>query len=240
MIVLDGVGVGELPDAADYGDEGSNTLGNVASAVGGLDLPNLEALGLGNVIALEGCPPQAGAPATAVACMSTRRARTPPQGTGKMMCLVFETGVAHVPARLPVHCHRGVRAQDRTGCHRQHAGLRTEIIQELGEEHQSSGKWIVYTSADSVFQIAAHVETIEPEELYSACQLASRDPDRAKRCRTCDRASIRGEPGSYTRTPERHDWSLEPKRPNWLSLVLEPASRSMASARSRTSSLARM
>jgi phosphopentomutase len=82
VIVLDAVGAGELPDAAEYGDEGSNTLGNVARAVGGLDLPALEALGLGNVMPLEGCPPQPGAPASPAGCSSARRARTRRPATG--------------------------------------------------------------------------------------------------------------------------------------------------------------
>src|ERR687888_84154 len=151
VIVLDAVGAGELPDAAEYGDEGSNTLGNVARAVGGLDLPNLEQLGLGVL---------------------------------------------------------GNKAASGT-----------EIIEELGEEHQETGKWIVYTSADSVFQIAAHEETIPLDELYDACRIA-REILTGKHAvgRVIARPFV-GEPGNYTRTPNRHDFSLEPRRPNYLSLV---------------------
>ena len=95
----------------------------------------------------------------------------------------------------------------------------TEIIQELGEEHQKTGKWIVYTSADSVFQIAAHEETVPLEELYEACRIA-REILTGKHAvgRVIARPFI-GEPGNYERTPNRHDFSLEPKRPNYLSLV---------------------
>ena len=95
----------------------------------------------------------------------------------------------------------------------------TEIIQELGEEHQRTGKWIVYTSADSVFQIAAHEETIPLEELYEACRVA-REILTGKHAvgRVIARPFI-GEPGNYERTPNRHDFSLEPRRPNYLSLV---------------------
>ena len=95
----------------------------------------------------------------------------------------------------------------------------TEIIQELGEEHQRTGKWIVYTSADSVFQIAAHEETIPLEELYEACRIA-REILTGKHAvgRVIARPFV-GEPGNYERTPNRHDFSLEPKRPNYLSLV---------------------
>jgi phosphopentomutase len=97
----------------------------------------------------------------------------------------------------------------------------TEIIEELGEEHQRTGKWIVYTSADSVFQIAAHEETIPLEELYSACEIA-REILTGKHAvgRVIARPFV-GEPGSYTRTPNRHDWSLKPKQPNYLTLVRE-------------------
>src|ERR687888_1622585 len=151
VIVLDAVGAGELPDAAEYGDEGSNTLGNVARAVGGLDLPNLEQLGLGVI---------------------------------------------------------GNKAASGT-----------EIIQELGEEHQETGKWIVYTSADSVFQVAAHEETVPLEELYEACKIA-REILTGKHAvgRVIARPFV-GTSGNYVRTPNRHDYSLEPRRPNYLSLV---------------------
>ena len=113
----------------------------------------------------------------------------------------------------------------------------TEIIQELGEEHQRTGKWIVYTSADSVFQIAAHEETIPLEELYEACRVA-REILTGKHAvgRVIARPFL-GEPGNYTRTANRHDFSLEPRRPNYLSLAPRGAARrSTASARSTTSS----
>src|SRR5919204_70399 len=142
VIVLDAVGAGALPDAAEFGDEGSDTLGNVARAVGGLDLPNLEALGLGNV-------------------------------------------------------------------------------QELGEEHQETGKWIVYTSADSVFQVAAHEETIPLEELYDACRTAREILTGKHAVGRVIARPFTGEPGNYERTPNRHDFSLEPRRPNYLTLVRE-------------------
>src|SRR5437773_474574 len=98
----------------------------------------------------------------------------------------------------------------------------TEIIQELGEEHQRTGKWIVYTSADSVFQVAAHEETIPLEELYTACQIAREEILTGKHAvgRVIARPFI-GEPGNYVRTPNRHDFSLEPRRPNYLTLVRE-------------------
>ena len=189
VIVLDAVGAGELPDAAEYGDEGSDTLGNVARAVGGLDLPMLEALGFGNIEPLEGCAPQPGAPAVA------GRLRRALEGQGHDDRALGADGRRHaaadpdLPARLPARRDRPVHAPDRPRRARQQAGSGTEIIQELGEEHQRTGKWIVYTSADSVFQIAAHEDTIPLEELYRLPRRA-RDPDRQARRRPRDRAAV--------------------------------------------------
>src|ERR671926_470557 len=161
VIVLDAVGAGALPDAEDYGDEGSDTLGNVARAVGGLDLPSLEALGLGNVESLEGCRPQPGAPA-----------------------------------------------------------LAGRLVERSKGKDTTTGKWIVYTSADSVFQVAAHEDTVPLEELYDACRIARDEVLVGKHAvgRVIARPFV-GDPGNYVRTPNRHDFSLEPKRPNYLTLV---------------------
>src|SRR6266702_456136 len=149
VIVLDAVGAGELPDASDYGDEGSDTLGNVAKAVGGLDLPNLEALGLGNVEPLEGCPPQPGAPAVAGRLLERSKGKDTTTGHWEMMGIVTAHGFPHdVIDPFMNGTARGVLGNK--------PASGTEIIQELGEEHQKTGKWIVYTSADSVFQLAAH------------------------------------------------------------------------------------
>src|SRR6266513_1622768 len=144
VIVLDAVGAGELPDAAEFGDEGSDTLGNVARAVGGLD-------------------------------------NKPASGT--------------------------------------------EIIEELGEEHQRTGKWIVYTSADSVFQVAAHLDTIPLDELYRGCEIAREILTGKHAGGRVIARPFTGEPGSYVRTPDRHDFSLKPPQPNYLTLVREAGQR---------------
>ncbi len=219
MIVLDAVGAGALPDAADYGDEGSDTLGNVARAVGGLDLPSLEALGLGNVEPLEGCPPQPGAPAVAGRLRERSKGKDTTSGHWELMGVV-------TPQPMPTYPHGFPHDVIDPFMHRTGRGVLgnkpasgTEIIQELGEEHQQTGKWIVYTSADSVFQLAAHEETIPLDELYRACEIA-REILTGKHAvgRVIARPFV-GEPGSYERTTNRHDYSLEPKRPNYLSLV---------------------
>ncbi len=204
MIVLDAVGAGELPDAAEYGDEGSDTLGNVARAVGGLDLPNLEALGLGNIEPLEGCPPQAGAPAVAGRLIERSKGKDTTIGHWELMGVV-------TPQPMPTYPHGFPHDVIDPFMHRTGRGVLgnkpasgTEIIQELGEEHQRTGKWIVYTSADSVFQVAAHEETIPLEELYEACRVA-REILTGKHAvgRVIARPFV-GDPGNYERTANRH------------------------------------
>ena len=175
VIVLDAVGAGELPDAAEYGDEGSNTLGNVASAVGGLDLPNLEALGLGNVLPLGRLPAAAGRAAVAGRLWSSaRRGRTRRPATGSMMGIVTPTAFPTYPHGFPDEVIDPFMNQTGRGVLGNKPASGTEIIQELGEEHQRTGKWIVYTSADSVFQIAAHEETIPLESSTTAAASPAR------------------------------------------------------------------
>jgi phosphopentomutase len=221
VIVLDAVGAGEAPDAADYGDEGSDTLGNVARAVGGLDLPNLEALGLGNIEPLEGCPPQPGAPAVAGRLLELSKGKDTTAGHWEMMGIVTATPFPTYAQGFPHDVIDPFMHRTGRGVLGNKPASGTEIIQELGEEHQRTGKWIVYTSADSVFQIAAHEETIPLEELYEGCRIA-REILTGKHAvgRVIARPFV-GEPGNYVRTPNRHDFSLEPKRPNYLTLVRE-------------------
>src|SRR5438105_5878683 len=225
VIVLDAVGAGELPDAADYGDEGSDTLGNVARAVGGLDLPNLEALGLGNVESLQGCPPQAGAPAVAGRLRERSKGKDTTTGHWELMGIVTPQAMPTYPQGFPHDVIDPFMHRTGRGVLGNKPASGTEIIQELGEEHQRTGKWIVYTSADSVFQIAAHEETIPLEELYQGCRIA-REILTGKHAvgRVIARPFI-GEPGNYERTPNRHDFSLEPRRPNYLTLVREAGKR---------------
>jgi phosphopentomutase len=219
VIVLDGVGAGALPDADRFGDEASDTLGNVARAVGGLDLPNLEALGLGNVEELEGCPPQPGAPAVAGRLAERSKGKDTMTGHWELMGIV-------TPQPLPTYAHGFPFDVLDPFMHRTGRGVLgnrpasgTEIIQELGEEHQETGKWIVYTSADSVFQLAAHVDTIPLEELYHACEIARELLTGNHAVGRVIARPFAGEPGNYERTPDRRDYALQPKTPNYLTLV---------------------
>jgi phosphopentomutase len=221
VIVLDAVGAGELPDAADYGDEGSDTLGNVAKAVGGLDLPNLEAFGLGNVKQLEGCPPQPGAPAIAGRLFERSKGKDTTAGHWELMGVVTGQPFPTYPHGFPFEIIDHFSHRTGRGVLGNTPASGTEIIDELGEEHQRTGKWIVYTSGDSVFQLAAHVETIPLAELYRACEVAREILTGKHAVGRVIARPFEGEPGNYVRTADRHDWSLKPRQPNYLSLIRE-------------------
>ncbi len=219
VIVLDAVGAGALPDADRYGDEGSNTLANVAKAVGGLDLPNMEALGLGNVEELEGCPPQPGAPAVAGRLLERSKGKDTTTGHWELMGVVTAEAFPTYPHGFPHDVIDPFMHRTGRGVLGNKAASGTEIIQELGEEHQKTGKWIVYTSADSVFQIAAHEETVPLDELYEACKIAREILTGKHAVGRVIARPFTGAPNNYVRTPNRHDYSLVPKRPNYLSLA---------------------
>jgi phosphopentomutase len=219
VIVLDAVGAGELPDAADFGDEGSDTIGNVAKAVGGLDLPNLEAFGLGNVKPLEGCPPQPGAPAIAGRLVERSKGKDTTTGHWELMGVVTATPFPTYPHGFPFEVIDPFSHRTGRGVLGNKAASGTEIIEELGEEHQRTGKWIVYTSADSVFQIAAHVDTIPLAELYRGCEIAREILTGKHAVGRVIARPFEGEPGNYVRTPDRHDWSVKPRQPNYLTLI---------------------
>src|SRR5918993_4666298 len=172
ILVLDGVGAGDAPDAARFGDEGANTLSNTARAVGGLELPHLRALGLGNIVRIEGTLPVA-SPVASYGLMQERSAsKATLAGHWEMMGTIIEEELPTYPDGFPEEII--TRFERETG--RKVVGNRpasgTEIIEELGPEQERTGAWIVYTSADSVFQVAAHTGVIPLEELYEACEKA--------------------------------------------------------------------
>src|SRR5215210_5937775 len=165
VIVLDGLGAGKAPDAADFGDEGAKTLANTAKATGGLRAPNLQALGLGNVEEIEGVPPAESPAASHGLMLELSAAKATLAGHWEMMGLVLEDPLPTYPEGFPDEVLR--RFEDETG--RGVTGNRpasgTQIIEELGPEQEKTGAWILYTSADSVFQIAAHTGVIPLQEL---------------------------------------------------------------------------
>jgi phosphopentomutase len=219
LIVLDSVGCGDAPDAAQYGDEGSNTLANMARAVGGLKVPNLARLGLGNITPIQGVPP-ADAPLGAYGRLTEVSAgKDTTTGhwelAGVPVFRPFPTYPNGFPADLIAEFERRIGR----GTLGNYPASGTVIIQELGEEHMRTGKPIVYTSADSVFQIAAHEEIIPLEELYRMCQVA-------RELLTGDHAVGRviarpfvGRVGAFTRTENRRDFSLTPGRDTILDVL---------------------
>jgi phosphopentomutase len=216
VIVLDAVGVGELPDAAAYGDAGSSTLANVAEAVGGLALPNLQELGLGNVMPLRGCPP-ADAPPSVVGRLTTRSAgKDTTIGHWELMGIVTPEPMPTYPDGFPPDVVEAFAEATGRGVLGNVPASGTEIIQRFGDEHVRTGKWILYTSADSVFQIAAHEEVVPLDELYAACRTAREQLTGPHAVGRVIARPFVGTSGAYTRTANRHDFSLAPPRPNHL------------------------
>jgi phosphopentomutase len=216
VIVLDAVGVGDLPDAEAFGTAGSNTLAHVAEAVGGLDLPSLQQLGLGNVLPLAGCPPRADAPSVWGRLAERSIGMDTTTGHWEMVGIVTERPFPTYPDGFPAELLDEFARLTGRGVIGNVAASGTEIIQRLGEEHQRTGSWIVYTSADSVFQIAAHEQTVPLEELYSACRTARELLTGEHAVGRVIARPFEGDPGDYRRTPHRHDFSLLPPRPNHL------------------------
>ena len=219
IVVLDAVGAGELPDAAAFGDQGSSTLSHVADAVGGLRLPHLQALGLGNVMPLAGCPPEASAPSVAGRLLERSLGKDTTVGHWELAGVVTERAFPTYPDGFPDDLLAAFSAATGRGVIGNVPASGTEIIERLGEEHQRSGKWIVYTSADSVFQIAAHETTVPLDELYAACRAARGLLTGEHAVGRVIARPFEGEPGAYVRTANRHDFSLEPPRPNYLSRI---------------------
>ena len=220
-IVLDGLGVGELPDAAEYGDAGSNTLGNLAKAVGGLRLPRLERMGLANILPVEGLQPQA-EPAAAYGKMAEKSpGKDTTTGHWEMAGLVLERPFPTFPQGFPRELIEEFERRIGRRTLGNVVASGTQIIQELGPEHERTGYPIVYTSADSVFQIAAHEEVIPVDQLYQMCRTAR---EMLKGELAVGRVIARpfvGVPGAYRRTARRHDYSLPPPGPTLLDRVKE-------------------
>lgn len=210
LIVLDGVGIGAAPDAAAFGDEGSDTLGNVAHAVGGLALPNLARLGLGCCRPLAGLPcadPQ-GAYGVALPRSPGKDSTT---GHWELCGIVLERAFPTFPAGFPADVIEEFAARTGRPVMGNRTASGTAILEALGPEHLERGAWIVYTSADSVFQVAAHEAVIPLQELYTACELARREilvgPTAVSRVIA---RPFEGAPGSFVRTANRRDFSLAP------------------------------
>jgi len=210
LIILDSCGIGELPDARLYHDEGSNTLANTARAVGGLRLPNLETLGLGNIAPLQGVKPNSSAIASFGKMAELSWGKDSTTGHWELMGLILKKPFPVYPRGFPPEIIQPFEKAIGRKILGNRPASGTEIIKELGEEHLRTGKPIVYTSADSVFQIAAHEEIVPVEELYRMCTIA-------RRILVGEHGVVRviarpfvGKPGSFMRTERRKDFSLPP------------------------------
>ena len=210
IIVLDGVGIGPAPDTAAYGDAGSDTLGNVARAVGGLRLPNLERLGLGLCRPLRGLSGSIRPGAAYGVALPRSHGKDSTTGHWEICGVLLDKPFRTYPDGFPTSLLDEFARRTGRGWLGNKAASGTAIIAELGEEHQRTGKWIVYTSADSVFQVAAHEETVPLAELYRGCEVArGMLVDEHAVSRMIARP-FAGRPGAYQRTPRRRDFSLEP------------------------------
>ena len=220
VIVLDSVGIGELPDAAEYGDAGANTLGNIAEARGGLRLPTLEQLGLGCIAQIKGlsCPDLPHACYGKMAEASKGKDTT--TGHWELAGAPVTRPFPYYPNGFPAEIMDRFTALTGREALGNKAASGTEIIAELGEEHMKTGKPIVYTSADSVLQIAAHEEIIPLEELYNICSTVREKLMIGEHAvgRIIARPFV-GLPGNFTRTANRHDYSLAPEGDTMLDRV---------------------
>ncbi|GFN30575.1 phosphopentomutase [Paenibacillus xylaniclasticus] len=221
LIVLDSVGIGELPDAASFGDTGSHTLGHIIREVPDMKLSQLRRWGLDRIAELPGWQPSKDQPAAYYGKMSEASVGKDTMTghweiAGLRVTIPFQTFPSGFPDELIT------AFEERTG--RRVLGNKpasgTEILDELGEEQMRTGAWIVYTSADSVFQIAAHEDIIPLEELYRACEIARRltMDERYAVGRVIARPYV-GSPGAFVRTPNRHDYALKPPAPTVLNAL---------------------
>ncbi len=212
IAVLDGVGAGELPDASVYGDEGSNTLANTAHKVGGLSVPTMQAMGLGNVTSIQGVAPCP----TASACWGRMREASPGKDTitghWEMSGVVLDQPFPTYPHGFPPEVIREFEGKIGTSTLGNYPSSGTTIIAELGAEHLKTRKPIVYTSADSVFQIAMHEDIYPIDQQYAICStarsiLVNKHAVGRVICRP-----FTGSPGNFTRTERRKDFPLDPPR----------------------------
>lgn len=225
ILIIDSLGAGAMPDAADFNDSPEcNTLFNVAKAAGGLSLPNLQKLGLGNIQHIEGVPPIDNPTALYGKMMEISQGKDTTTGHWELAGIILDKPFRTYPEKFPDFLIE--EFINRTGCkailgNKPASG--TVIIQELGEEHQRTGYPIVYTSADSVFQIACHINTIPLETLYNWCETARRLIDENAVEHNIGRVIARpfeGNSGNYTRiSADRKDYSVPPPGPTVLNLI---------------------
>ncbi|NLW24287.1 MAG: phosphopentomutase [Clostridia bacterium] len=221
LIVLDSVGVGALPDAADYGDEGANTLKNISQVLSGLHLPNLGSMGLGNLTEIKGVKPEKDTLGAYGIMAEKSKGKDTTTGHWEMMGILTTDPFPTFPEGFPQELIQEFEKRIGTKTLGNEVASGTEIIERLGQEHLKTGYPIIYTSADSVFQIAAHEEVVPLERLYEMCKIARNllvGPYKVGR--VIARPFI-GKPGNFTRTANRQDYSLKPPQKTLLDVLKE-------------------
>lgn len=211
LVVLDSVGIGEAPDAKDYNDVGANTIGNIAKYMGGIHLPNLRKLGLGNINNIQGVQPVANPKGYYTKMEEASVGKDTMTGHWELMGLRIDQPFQTFPKGFPVELIEELKSRTGRDIIGNKPASGTAIIDELGKEHMETGALIVYTSADSVLQIAAHEEIVPIEELYQICEIARELTldDKYLIGRVIARPFI-GKEGVFTRTANRHDYALKP------------------------------
>lgn len=222
VIVLDGVGVGEAPDAEDYGDVGSNSLGNTARVLNGICLPNMQEIGLGNLTTIKGVSPTKLTLGAYGKCKESSKGKGSVVGHWELMGIQTETPFPTYPNGFPDEILTKFSELTGRGYLANRPASGTEIIQELGEKHLETGDLIVYTSADSVFQIAANESIVPIEELYSYCEIA-RKLFTGKHAigRVIARPFVGDSKDNFTRTEHRKDYPITSPQKTSLDLLLD-------------------
>lgn len=222
IVVLDSAGVGYLPDAEEFGDLGSNTIGNIAKHCGGIKLPNMQKLGLGNIIDIDGVEPENNANGAYGKAAEASKGKDTTTGHWEIAGVKLEKAF---PTYTNGFSEETIKLfEERTGrkvmANKPASG--TAILDEYGDEQMKTGNWIVYTSADPVFQIAAHEEVIPLEELYKACEIALEIcSEHEPVARVIARPYLGSGKGNFTRTANRHDYSVTPPKPTVLDRLKE-------------------
>ncbi len=222
LIVLDSVGVGELPDAPEFGDTGSNTLGHIAEASNGINLPNMQKLGLGNLTNVKGVEPVVEAEGAFGKAAEASKGKDTTTGHWEIGGVILERPFPSYPQGFSKEVLEEL--EKRTGrkvlCNLPYSG--TKVLDDYGDEQLKTGAWIVYTSADPVLQIAAHEELIPLEELYNACKIALEIcKEKSPVARVIARPYIGKKSGEFTRTSNRHDYSVKPPKKTILDKISE-------------------
>ena len=221
LIVLDGAGIGAMPDAPEWGDAGSDTFGHILESRA-VHLPNLQGIGLGNIRPLQGVPPASEPRGAFGKCALRSNGKDTTTGHWEMAGIILEQAFPLYPNGFPPAVIDSFISQTGVpGILGNIPASGTEIIKELGAEHVTTGKPIVYTSGDSVFQIAAHEQVIPLPRLYEICEIARRLLDGENKVGRVIARPFLGEPGSFYRTENRHDYAVPPPRDNLLPALAE-------------------